>query len=837
MSMRQRPLSISLRRLLFGGSALLLLGSPLLAFGADAPPQDAADATKPATAAKDVTQLGKITVTAQSRSQEMQEVPIPLQIVTARQVDTLAATDLSKMSLFVPGLVVGGDQPTQPNYQLRGISTDDFGIGTESAVGVYIDGVYAARSGGALLAFNDIQRIEVLKGPQGTLFGRNAAAGAISIVTNEPSDRFEAKARLRFGNYGKRYGDALVNIPLNRDMALRVSVLDNQSSGWVKDAATGRHYGKDNDWGTRAAWRWNVAPDTRVLLSWDHEKLKQPPHPAFGLIAQSDYVLRPGTTDTLVPPFPANPANYLNPLHAPLYNDAVGAAETRRFDGATLSVDHSFSWGSLTSTTAWRNFDTLNRGDYDGTSNINTYLDTANIEHNNSWYQEFKLSGNTDLVDWVAGASWYNEQARQTSQTNVYTDSIDTLALNLGVPTGTPTGTIYGYFDSLLRAFDLPYRLLDDPWREAISNDGHFKAYAAYGDVIWHLTDRLNLTTGIRYTRDQKTFSWYNAPRYAPELDRTLDQLDQAGLLDFAAALAGTTKDALRQSLSTNLIFTDAVGTPVAFHDTWNDLSPRAVLDYKFTPDTMGYVSVTKGYKAGGYNSVQIGSRFAPEKVINYEAGIKTLLPQQNLLLNASVYHYVYNNRQSLTLDPNSAGSGVPRYLVNSSDQQASGAEVELQWQPSDAFQLGLNGAYIDATYRQATAASGVQLDGQPTGEPKYSFAATLAYTWHDVANGKLEFDLNHAYRGRSRCNRDSQLQGTCQISPNFDTGTAQQRTDARLDWSSADDHWGIALFASNVFDKRYVTGVNNISTSVFGTPYASISPPRMVSVELRAKF
>ncbi|HTH67435.1 MAG TPA: TonB-dependent receptor, partial [Rhodanobacter sp.] len=100
-----------------------------------------------------------------------------------------------------------------------------------------------------------------------------------------------------------------------------------------------------------------------------------------------------------------------------------------------------------------------------------------------------------------------------------------------------------------------------------------------------------------------------------------------------------------------------------------------------------------------------------------------------------------------------------------------------------------------------------------------------------------LAFNLNHAFRGESRCNRDSQLQGTCQISPNFSTGSSQQRTDARLDWSSANDHWGVAVYANNVFDKRYVTGVSNISASVFGTPYASITPPRMVGVELRAKF
>ena len=817
MSIRPRPLPAILRQLL-GSTALLLCAQAAHAAGqaapAAAPQNDGADPAK-------AKLLGNVTVTAQSRSQEMQAVPIPLQIVTAKQVDTLAATDLSKMDLFVPGLVVSADQPTQPRYQLRGIATGDFGIGTEPAVGVYINGVYAARSGGALLAFNDLARVEVLKGPQGTLFGRNAAAGAISIVTNEPTDRFEGKARLRVGNYGKVYGDALLNLPINHDMALRVSAYDNQSDGWVKDAATGKRYGEDNDWGTRAVFRWNLTPDTRMLLSWDHEKLNQPPQPAFGLV--------PLSNDTHQrPPFPPDPSSYLDPLHAPLYNDAVGGRESRTFDGVTLTFDHSFGWGSLVSTTAWRGFDTLNRGDYDGTNHIVSYLDTANIEHNNSWYQEFKLSGNTGIADWVAGASYYQEQARQTSQTNIFTDSLDTLANNL-MGAGTPLTDISGF----LQANGLPYTLLGDPWHEAISNVGKFKAYAVFGDVIWHVSDRFNITTGIRYTRDRKTFSWYNMPRSAPEFDGTIQALDQAGVL---AMLPPEAQMALA-AFGNNIIFTDAVGVPVRFRNTWNNVSPRLVLDYKFTPDVMGYASVTKGYKAGGYNSVQVGSRFAPEKVINYEAGLKTTFPEQNLLLNGSVYYYRYDNKQSLSLDPNSAGSGVPRYLVNSTDQEAKGLELEALWQPIDDLRLNFTGAYIDSTYRKAVADSGVVLTGQPTGEPRLSYTAGLAYTWRNVAGGLLEFDVNYAYRGKTRCNNDSRLQGDCVISPNFQVGEAQHRTDARLDWHAPGDRWGVALYASNLFNDRYVTGVNNISTTVFGTPFASITPPRMWGVELRAKF
>ncbi len=192
------------------------------------------------------------------------------------------------------------EQPTQPGYSLRGISSSDFGIGTDSPVGIYEDGVYTGKTGGALLTFNDVERIEVLKGPQGTLFGRNSAAGAISIVTNDPSDACEDDARVRLGNYGTRYGDGVLNLPLSQDLAFRLSVVDNQSDGWLQDAATGQHYDKNDDWGTRAALRWNAPGDTTVRLSWEHEEL-EPARPSGHRHRAAAGI--PGT-----PPYPADPS-------------------------------------------------------------------------------------------------------------------------------------------------------------------------------------------------------------------------------------------------------------------------------------------------------------------------------------------------------------------------------------------------------------------------------------------------------------------------------------------------------------------------------------------------
>ena len=174
MSIRRHSIHLSLLALCAGGGAA----------AADA----SGDQGVP-TPASDSGELTTITVTAQRRTEASQNVPIALQVVTSQQIEKLAATDLSSMNGYVPGLDVSGEQPTQPNFTLRGISVSDFGIGTDSPIGIYEDGVYTGKTGGALLLFNDVQHIEVLKGPQGTLFGRNSAAGAISVVTNQPTDR------------------------------------------------------------------------------------------------------------------------------------------------------------------------------------------------------------------------------------------------------------------------------------------------------------------------------------------------------------------------------------------------------------------------------------------------------------------------------------------------------------------------------------------------------------------------------------------------------------------------------------------------------------------------
>ncbi len=813
MSSKPKILAVCLRR--------ALAGACLLPLAAAAWAQEQAPAAQ--AQQNDAVTLDRIVVTAQSREQELQDVPIALQVVTDRLLDDVAAEDLGDIDSFVPGLVVDSNQPTQPSFALRGISTDDFGIGTDPAVGVYVDGVYAGRGGGVLLPFTDVERIEVLKGPQGTLFGRNTAAGAISIITRKPGDELEGRAKLRLGNYGKAYVEGMHNVPTGEDSAFRFNALANHSNGWVRDANTGQDLNPEDNWATRAAFRTRFSDATSLFVSWDHEKLDQRAQVTTGIVALPPY--------PLTPPLPVDEAAYLDPRKISTANDAENSREYRRFDGVTMIVDHAFEWGNLTSTTSWRDYDSANRAvDEDGTARRDLYVDSTNTESNHSVYQEFKFAGSTDKIDWVAGASYFQEKAKQTSEVNTFTDAVDTIVRNLGMAP-TPTGTLFGFFDQVLQANGIPVTLLGHRWNEAFRNKLDTKAYAVYGDVIWHVNDKFNLTIGGRFTRDEKKFSWFNGLRNAPSLDLALDQLQLIGFFD----LAGVP----REQFVFDVAFIDPPamlnkGKTNRASKSWSDFSPRLVADYHFDDDTMGFASLAKGYKAGGFNSLQIGSEFENEEVWNFETGIKKALPDHNLSFNASAFYYVYDNRQAVVLDMT---TDIPRFVVDTSDLEAWGVDFDARWQATKGLGLDFNAEYIDATYKEYVNPQGVDLDGQPTGTPHWSLAAGLDYLWDLGESGDLRFVVRHAYRGKTRCNAESQSTGACGVSATLDLGEAQNTTDARIAWNSAQGRWSWAIYGNNLGDNQYINSLGTYGKTVLGTVGARVTEPRTYGMEVGFKF
>ena len=783
----------------------------------------------PAFAQDDIRTDDVIVVTSQQRSQSSQDVPISLQVLDADFIDSLAADDMGDLDAFVPGLDVSNGSPTQPRYSIRGVTTSDFGVGTDPAVGIYVDGIYAARSGASLLAFNDVERIEILKGPQGTLFGRNAAAGAVSIITRAPSDELEGRVAMRVGSNNRLRTEAMFNFPVTETLAIRANLLMNEADGWLTDADTGEDYRREDASADRITVRWDATASTEILLRYSRDSIDQDARPAIGIVPLPP---APG-----VAAYPADSATYLNPFDAPIRNDVVGNREQRDLSETTLTINQDIGELTLTSLTSYREFQTMNREDEDGTNRIQTYFDTNNVEDNEAFYQEFRLAGTTGPVDWLIGASYYDETAEQISHTFTFTDTVNTVLNNIGA--GTPfTDLEYG----LLVPYNIPASMLGHSWQESMYNEGEFTARAIYGDAIWSVTDRLNLTVGLRYTEDEKTFQWLNGPRVAESFDQTLAALDAGGILALAGAspadfqfdfvfdlspLAGVACDN-----GVNV----AEGVTCVMEDSWSNLSPRVVVDYQLNDNFMIFASFSEGYKAGGFNSVEVGSRFDNETVTSWEVGFKSDFLDPDLILNMSAFSYVYEDKQSIRL-VTPTGGGVPQYLIQTSDDEAIGVDMEANWHVNDALRLHANAQWLDSTYKRRVDSNGADLSGEPTGEPYWSVAFGGEYVFDLNEFGDLTVQANHAYRGETRCNSQSVFQGTCGGYAAFETGEAQNRTDLRVRWTAPGEALTISAFINNAFDNQYVGGVNNLTTDTLGTPFTSISQPRVWGLEVGYDF
>ena len=785
----------------------------------------AAFCVPPAWAADDIQ---SVVVTAQSRKQFVQDVPMTMQVVTAKDIDNLGAKDLADLNGYIPGLAVDNTEPTQPSFGIRGVQPGDFGIATDSPVGIYVDGVYTGKTGGALMNFIDVQRIEVVKGPQGTLFGRNSAAGAIAITTNEPGKEVDAAGHVKLGKFGRANADVMMNLPINDTLAARVVVVRSGSEGWVNNQTTNQKMGGDKDWATRISLRQDLG-QAKLVLALEHENMEQYGRPAFGVIKNPALPLG-GYTGS----YPASyTANFVNPFDAPLQNDVQGS-EGRKFDGATLRFETPVAGMTFSSTTAYRRFDTHNYTDNDGGARNDLYLGTMDAKKAHSFQQEFKFSGKTDKLDWIAGVSFYHNNEHQDAGAYVTTGTLDTLSQFAGGPPnfamlfgGLAQAGIGGISASTVF-----------PWNETHYSDVRTRSASIYGDTIWHLSDKTNLTAGLRWTQDKKDMTWYVPGRVSPALD---------SFLNMFGPLAGLTA----ASFPANVIFGTAgklASSPVTRSKDWTDFSPRLVADHKLNKDTLLFASVSRGYQAGGFNiftppnpaSATATGRdpsFEPEKMTNYEAGVKAAFPALRATLNASLFSYKFKNLQDIQLY--SVGT-IPTYNVITSDQKAHGLDVDgrIRFSPNVTMFGGFE--YLDQSYtryQRLDANGNVSLDlsGQPVGTPRLTSMGGVNINWESLAGGRASVNFQGTHHTGTRCNNDTRAL-SCLDTPNIRTGTAASKFDLRVGWDNADQRYGVALLVNNMFDQRYVTSLGG-QTQQYGAPYAYLTTPRTFAVEFHASM
>lgn len=806
---------MKLHRGIWLAGAALVLGQPALAQNAaDAAPDRGQAGTPPAadSAAGGGLVVDEIIVTAQKREQSRQDVPISITAFGAQAIAALSAENIGDLDTFTPGLSINDTSVTQPSYTIRGVATDDFGIGTEPSVGIFIDGVYSARSGGSLIFFNDVARVEVLKGPQGTLFGRNTSAGAISIITNKPSDKLEAFGTLQIGNYGKVRAEATLNVPLGETLAFRANGVFNRRHGYLRDEVTGETREREHNWSGRAQLRWQPTDATDVILAYDHDDTDKDGPASVGI---SVFALGQD-------PF------------GPFTNDVIDNKETRKLNDVSLTINHDFGAVTLTSISAYKQFETHNREDEDGTGDPTRYFDTENIEKNKSFYQELRLGYDSERLNLIAGVSYFRERGRQTSAATLLTDSVDRL---LNEVAGFPIFTI---LDSVgLPVFGLPFR-------EDMNNRARNQSYAAFADATFKVTDKLSVIGGLRYTHDDKKFTWDNGFFISPGLEAVTAP---GGLYNailgadaFPADASISAADFFRATVGPNgLIFDEGAleNVPFTRHEKFNDVSPRFVVQYQVDDDKLLYASATRGYKAGGFNSTEINSFFKPENVWNFEGGFKTELFDRRLRFNAAGYYFKYKNRQSISLED--TGGDLPQYITRSGDSRAYGLDLETQFVVTRDFTISATAGAIDSKWSKRVERN-IDIGGQPTGEPSFRGVLSGHYAHEIDGSGTIFADASYSFTSRVRLNvavrdSDAAIAALVDFSKLKKLRSSANVVNAKVGWRSPGDHFSVSLYAENLFDDQRLRTLNTISADIFGTPYVRVDRPRFFGVELGVRY
>ncbi len=772
--------------------------------------------------------LEEILVTAQKRQQQAIDVPIAIGTFSQRDIINTGALNLQDIDAYIVGFDAGGESFTQQGYRIRGISSPNISTGGDPSVATFYDDAYLPRAA-TTVAFADIDRVEVLRGPQGTLFGRNAAAGVVNMIPNAPSDTLEGFARIRAGNYNLMRLEGMINIPVSETFSLRANALANQRDGISENVEPAEFDAAEKgNWAGRIAMRWVPSEATTLQLAVDVDHFDQSPSMALG-----------------VSPFSLN----TNPFSGRYANDVIDGEETRDMWGITGKwfQDLNEQW-SMTAIANYRDFETSNRQDEDGTADPTRYFDTNNIEDSDITYTEVRFNYNTDRINAVMGATYSLENTYQRTEANALADSIARLVTQdfnagfgfdmdhiwnpddyavalsaVGIPVTATEIQESGDFWYEFISGALGEPMLFGPsfegevWGEYIINEGEFENYGIYADVEYAISDRLSLTAGLRYSEDNKEFSWL---------------------------IPATTFAALRPGVS-NQIFTDASGdyaaaatTPTIAKDSWSKTTGRLVATYRLSEQLIAYGSVSTGYKAGGFDSLAIKTSLEPlqpENSEQYELGLKGDLFDGRLQVQLAVFDLTVDGRQrSVETRPPGQENAIP--TVINVDSGVQGVELNVSWLiTEDLLFTALS------TYREEENQSEEFYDakGELTQFDSSSDTAgnyTLTLDWRPkLAAGNLLVRGEYIYAENTRDADDANY------NPDFESisGYTDDRrlVNGRIAWSHPEDHWELALWGRNLTDEDRISGISQTTVAVFGTPIMRILDPRTYGVEAIYRF
>jgi iron complex outermembrane receptor protein len=371
--------------------------------------------------------LEEVIVTAQKREETHMSVPAAISTFTAKDMINTGATDIADIDDFMPGVKLGGvtsNQSTQLGVEIRGVSSPNISSGQDPSAATFYDGAYLPRAVTSI-PFLDIARVEVLKGPQGTLYGRNATVGVINMIPNKPdTTEFDAFVRTRVGNYGLVDIEGMVNVPLTDTLAVRANIIDHSRDAIFDNKGIGDDLREEGHTFGRLAVLWEPTESTRVKLAGDIEERDGNTSYSIGV---SEYAL---STD---------------PFNDDVENDAVPRKEERDMYGVSLQVDHDFNEDmSIFGIVSYRDWDTFNLQDEDGTAAPRRYLDSNNIEDSNIFYTEVRFNFTTENLNVIVGGNYSTEDVYQRTDIGLMADSYMQFVSNELLPVAQEGGIIPG---------------------------------------------------------------------------------------------------------------------------------------------------------------------------------------------------------------------------------------------------------------------------------------------------------------------------------------------------------------------------------------------------------
>ena len=653
--------------------------------------------------------LEEVVVTAQKRQESLQDTPLAVTAFTNETLQNLGIVDVSGITGRVPNtiLLTTPSSNISMSASVRGVSSNEPSLAQDAKVGIYLDGVYIGKNSGAIFDIADLERIEVLRGPQGTLYGKNTTGGAINIITERPLGEFGFKQKLTMGSFGRTRSQTTVDLPRTAGVAAKLSYMTRSYEGWARNSNPRgpRELGRDDTSGYRLALNWELTDRLSADYSLDRTWGEGTSRPSQLSYANPDYVNLPVVTPTglIMPgaenhPFRQMIESGITSKRQKWFN--LDNVNSERYDirghGLTLTLDMDAF--ELKSITGYREMDirVLPGGtDNDGGAwsvpvfHNATVRNGGNPKEHEQWSQEFQILGSAldDRIDYIVGVYYYEEEGQEL---NSLWDAL--------VP-----------FNGTL----LSTRLIPAPAGLGESYAVDNKSYAVFGQATWTpdwLDSRLGLTLGLRQTWDEK----------------------EASILDTGADPWTVDKD-------------------------WDSFNPSFTVDYQWSDEANVYAKVATGYTAGSHpirssSQAAFGLTADPEEIVNYEFGIKSDWLDRRLRVNAATFLYDYTDLQ---ISDFQSGSTV---VTNAGEADLTGFELEITALPMAGLTVDLTYGYLDYDYKEyRTTVEGVAVDvsdsARASNAPRHTARLFVNYDFEPMSYGALSVSLESVFTDEYRFN------------------------------------------------------------------------------------